>query len=49
MVAGDAGHFVNAIHREGSNLAMTTGRVAAETIVALKRRRAPMSAANLAE
>ncbi|GBQ63602.1 FAD-dependent oxidoreductase [Komagataeibacter swingsii] len=32
IVVGDAGHFVNAVHREGSNLAMTTGRIAGETI-----------------
>jgi electron transfer flavoprotein-quinone oxidoreductase len=25
MIVGDAGQFVNAVHREGSNLAMTTG------------------------
>jgi electron transfer flavoprotein-quinone oxidoreductase len=49
LVVGDAGHFVNAVHREGSNLAMTTGRIAAETIVWLKRRRDPCTAANLAE
>ena len=35
LIVGDAGQFVNAVHREGSNLAMTTGRVAAETIVRL--------------
>ncbi|MBA3056100.1 MAG: FAD-dependent oxidoreductase [Sphingomonadales bacterium] len=49
IVVGDAGQFVNAVHREGSNLAMTTGRVAAETVIALTRKREPMSAANLAE
>ncbi|MDO9709871.1 FAD-dependent monooxygenase [Paracraurococcus lichenis] len=49
LVAGDAGHFVNAVHREGSNLAMTTGRLAGETIVWLKRRREACSRANLAE
>ena len=27
MIVGDAGQFVNAVHREGSNLAMTTGRM----------------------
>jgi electron transfer flavoprotein-quinone oxidoreductase len=45
---GDAGQFVNAVHREGSNLAMTTGRIAAETVVMLTRKREAMSAANLA-
>ena len=43
IVVGDAGQFVNAAHREGSNLAMTTGRVAAETVVALHRQRIEMT------
>ena len=47
LVVGDAGQFVNAVHREGSNLAMTTGRIAAETIIDLKSRNAPMLAYNL--
>ncbi|WP_084579047.1 FAD-dependent oxidoreductase [Sphingomonas azotifigens] len=49
IVVGDAGQFVNAVHREGSNLAMTTGRVAAETVAWLKRRREPLDAVCLAE
>ena len=49
MVAGDAAHLVNAVHREGSNLAMTSGRIAAETIIYLKRRREPCTIDNLAE
>jgi electron transfer flavoprotein-quinone oxidoreductase len=48
LIVGDAGQFVNAVHREGSNLAMTTGRLAAETILELKARQAPMTADNLA-
>jgi len=36
MIVGDSGGFVNAAHREGSNLAMTTGRRAAETVIAAK-------------
>jgi electron transfer flavoprotein-quinone oxidoreductase len=48
LIVGDAGQFVNAVHREGSNLAMTTGRIAAETIVELKSRHLPMIAGNLA-
>jgi len=48
IIVGDAGQFVNAVHREGSNLAMTTGRLAAETIVRLKRRREEFSKVNLA-
>ncbi len=49
IVVGDAGQFVNAVHREGSNLAMTTGRIAAETVTWLHRRREEPSKANLAE
>ncbi len=48
LMAGDAGMFVNAVHREGSNLAMTTGRVAAETVIALKAQGKPMTAPHLA-
>ncbi|MBO8170396.1 MAG: FAD-dependent oxidoreductase [Bacillaceae bacterium] len=33
VVVGDAAHLVNAIHREGSNMAMASGRMAAETII----------------
>jgi electron transfer flavoprotein-quinone oxidoreductase len=36
MIVGDSGGFVNAVHREGSNLAMTTGRLAAETVIQAK-------------
>lgn len=36
IVIGDASQLVNAIHREGSNLAMTSGRLAAETILQAK-------------
>jgi electron transfer flavoprotein-quinone oxidoreductase len=49
VVVGDSGHFVNGIHREGSNLAMTTGRIAAETIIDLHKRAAPCTAQHLAE
>lgn len=38
IVVGDAAQLVNAIHREGSNMAMTSGRLAAETIIAAKAR-----------
>ena len=38
LVVGDAAQLVNAIHREGSNMAMTSGRLAAETIVEAKER-----------
>lgn len=47
VVVGDAGQFVNAVHREGSNLAMTTGRIAGEVIFQLKARREAYTAANL--
>ena len=47
VVIGDAGQFNNAVHREGSNLAMTTGRLAAEAIFQVKSRRQEMNAENL--
>lgn len=47
MIVGDSGGFVNAVHREGSNLAMTTGRLAAETVIAAKAAGKEMSAATL--
>ena len=33
LVIGDAAMLVNGIHREGSNLAMTSGRLAAEAVI----------------
>ena len=33
VVAGDAAQLVNGIHREGCNLAMTSGRLAAEAVI----------------
>jgi len=36
LVVGDAAQLVNAIHREGSNMAMTSGILAAETILLAK-------------
>jgi electron transfer flavoprotein-quinone oxidoreductase len=48
VVVGDAAQLNNAIHREGSNLAMTSGRIAAEAIFQIKSRRDPMTAENLA-
>ncbi|MBJ7534745.1 FAD-dependent oxidoreductase [Rhodomicrobium vannielii ATCC 17100] len=47
LIVGDAGQFVNAVHREGSNLAMTTGRIAAEAIFQIKSRKDKFSAENL--
>jgi electron transfer flavoprotein-quinone oxidoreductase len=43
MIVGDSGGFVNAAHREGSNLAMTTGRLAAETVIEARAAGRPMS------
>lgn len=48
VVVGDAAQLNNAIHREGSNLAMTSGRIAAEAIFQVKSRRDPMTKENLA-
>jgi electron transfer flavoprotein-quinone oxidoreductase len=48
LVVGDSGMFVNAVHREGSNLAMTTGRLAAETVIDLAQKGLPFTAKNLA-
>lgn len=48
MLVGDSAGFVNAVHREGSNLAMTTGRLAAETVIELKKKGVPATAENLA-
>ncbi len=47
MIVGDSGGFVNAVHREGSNLAMTTGRIAAETVIAAKAAGQPPTAKSL--
>ena len=38
LVVGDAAQFVNALHREGSNFAMISGRLAAETVIEAKAR-----------
>ncbi|MDI3257210.1 MAG: FAD-dependent oxidoreductase [Kyrpidia sp.] len=34
MICGDAAQMVNAVHREGTNLAVTSGRLAGETAIA---------------
>ncbi|MBI5335400.1 MAG: FAD-dependent monooxygenase [Burkholderiales bacterium] len=47
LIVGDSGGFVNAVHREGSNLAMTTGRLAAETIIEARAAGKPMTARTL--
>ncbi|MCL6547760.1 MAG: FAD-dependent oxidoreductase [Alicyclobacillus sp.] len=38
MICGDAAQMVNVVHREGTNLAMTSGRLAAETAVSAHQR-----------
>lgn len=48
VIAGDSGGFVNSVHREGSNLAITTGRLAAEAIIAVWKEGGEFTAANLA-
>jgi electron transfer flavoprotein-quinone oxidoreductase len=48
MVVGDAGHFVNGVHREGSNLAITTGHIAGDVVVTLKKQELECSRKNLA-
>lgn len=48
VAVGDAAQLNNAIHREGSNLAMTSGRIAGEAIIDIKGRNQPMVTRNLA-
>ncbi|OUM97067.1 MAG: nitrogen fixation protein FixC [Paenibacillaceae bacterium ZCTH02-B3] len=38
VIVGDAAQLVNFVHREGTNLAMTSGRLAAEAIIEAKNR-----------
>jgi electron transfer flavoprotein-quinone oxidoreductase len=38
VICGDAAQLINFVHREGTNLAMTSGRYAGEAIVAAKQR-----------
>ncbi len=38
LVAGDAAQMTNPAYREGSNLAMTAGRLAGETVIAAKKK-----------
>lgn len=48
VIVGDAGQFVNSVHREGSNMAMTTGLLAGQTIARLHRNRQDFNKTNLA-
>lgn len=47
LMVGDSAGFVNAVHREGSNLAMTSGRFAAETLIELKEQGLSYTSKNL--
>lgn len=38
LVAGDAAGLVNSVHREGSNLAITSGRLAAQAVIEAKKK-----------
>ena len=38
LLAGDAAQMINPTHREGSNLAMASGKMAAETVIEAKKR-----------
>ncbi|OGR92296.1 MAG: nitrogen fixation protein FixC [Elusimicrobia bacterium RIFCSPLOWO2_01_FULL_59_12] len=38
LLAGDAAQMINPTHREGSNLAMASGKLAAETVIEAKKR-----------
>lgn len=38
MICGDAAQMVNVVHREGTNLAVTSGRIAAETAIRAHQR-----------
>jgi electron transfer flavoprotein-quinone oxidoreductase len=48
VIVGDAGQFVNSVHREGSNMAMTTGLLAGQIINRLHFHHEEFSKANLA-
>ncbi len=48
LMVGDSAGLVNSIHREGSNMAMTSGQLAAETVIALKAEGQACTAGNLA-
>jgi len=48
LVCGDAAQMVNAAYREGSNLAMTSGKLAGETVIEAKKK-GDFSEAALAE
>ena len=48
VLVGDSAGLVNAIHREGSNLAMTSGRIAGELITMMKKNGLAFNEHNLA-
>lgn len=47
LIVGDAAQMVNSLHREGSNMAMSSGRMAAETVVELRQSGKAMTAKSL--
>jgi electron transfer flavoprotein-quinone oxidoreductase len=49
LIVGDSGGFVNGVHREGSNLAMTTGQLAAQTVIEAQAAGKEMTAKTLHE
>src|SRR5580692_11758282 len=38
LLAGDAAQMINPTHREGSNLAMSAGKMAGETVIEVKKK-----------
>jgi len=47
LMVGDSAGLINGVHREGSNLAMTSGRLAGETLIKLRNRGSAFTAKNL--
>jgi len=49
LVVGDSAQLLNSLHVEGSNMAMTSGQLAAETIIGIKNRGAKFTASELVQ
>jgi len=49
LVVGDSAQLLNSLHVEGSNMAMTSGQIAAETIIGIKNRGAKFTASELVQ
>ncbi|MET0390007.1 MAG: FAD-dependent monooxygenase [Polyangiales bacterium] len=47
VVVGDSAHMINNMHIEGSNIAMTSGQIAAETIIGIKQKKGKCTAQEL--